>query len=89
MMPSFTALEVGALGREWWQRCQPQIGQALAIGTLLGLLVGGGLAVSQVPLDTLTLWSKYQIARVADGVGLSAVKITWPGERGETLTSVG
>ena len=88
-MPGFTALDVGTLGREWWHRCQPQIGQALAIGALLGLLVGGGLTVSQVPLDILTLWSKYQVARVANEIGLSAVKITWPGERGETLTSVG
>jgi len=88
-MPNFTALDVGTLGREWWRRCQPQIGQALAIGALLSLLIGGGLAVRQVSLDTLTLWSKYQLARSMAGVGLSSVKITWPGERGESLMSVG
>ena len=89
MMPSFTAPDVGMLGREWWHRCQPQIGQALAIGILFGLLVGSWLAVTQVSLDTLTLWAKYQFARSADGIGLSSMKITWPGERGESLTSVG
>jgi general secretion pathway protein A len=88
MMPSFTAPDVGMLGREWWHRCQPQIGLALAIGVLFSLLVGGGLAVKQVSLDTLTLWAKYQFARSAEGIGLSSMKITWPGERGESLTSV-
>lgn len=89
MMPSFTASDVGTLGREWWHRCQPQVGQALVIGTLFGLLVGGGLAVKQVSLDTLTLWSKYQIARGVAGIGLSSIKITWPSEPGESLLSVG
>ena len=89
MLPSFTASDVGTLSREWWHRCQPQIGQALAIGALFSVLVWSGLAVSQVPLDTLTLWGKYQFAQGAAGVGLSSMKITWPGERGESLTSVG
>lgn len=89
MIPSFTASDVGTLGREWWHRCQPQVGQALAIGALFGVLVGGGLAFKQVSLDTLTLWSKYQVARGVAGVGLSSIKITWPGERGESLISVG
>jgi len=88
-MPGFATVDIGTLGREWWHRCQPQIGQALAIGALLSLLIGGGLAVRQVSLDTLTLWSKYQLARSMAGVGLSSVKITWPGERGESLMSVG
>ena len=89
MIPSFTASDVGTLSREWWHRCQPRIGQALAIGALFSVLVWSGLAVSQVPLDTMTLWSKYQVAQGAAGVGLSSMKITWPGERGESLTSVG
>ena len=89
MLPSFTASDVGTLSREWWHRCQPQIGQALAIGALFSVLVWSGLAVSQVSPDTLALWGKYQIAQGAAGVGLSSMKITWPGERGESLTSVG
>ncbi|HYM37615.1 MAG TPA: AAA family ATPase [Nitrospiraceae bacterium] len=89
MMPSFTAPDVGMLGREWWHRCHPQIFQALAISTLFGLLVGGGLTVKQVSLDTLTLWSKYQIGRGAAGLGLSSLRLSWPGERGETRTTVG
>lgn len=88
-MPSFTASDVGTLGREWWDRCQPQIGPALAVGLLLSLLIGGGLAVRQVSLDTLILWSKYQFALGANGIGLPSLRITWPGERGEMLTSVG
>ena len=88
-MPGFATVDVGTLGREWWHRCQPQIGQALAIGALLGLLVGGGLAVRHLSLDTLTLWSKYQFARGAGGAGLASVKLTWPGERGEMETTVG
>jgi general secretion pathway protein A len=89
MMRDFAALDVGTLGREWWHRCQPQIGQAMAIGALFGLLVGGGLAVRNLSLDTLMLWSKYQIARAASGAGLWSAKITWPGERGEADTTVG
>lgn len=88
-MPSFTALDVGTLGRAWRDRCQPQIGLALVAGLLLSLLIGGGLAVRQVSLDTLILWSKYQFALGANGIGLPEVRITWPGEGGETLTSVG
>ncbi len=88
-MPGFATVDVGTLGREWWHRCQPQIGQALAIGALLGLLVGGGLAVRHLSLDTLTLWSKYQLARGAGGAGLLSAKLTWPGERGEVETTVG
>lgn len=88
MMPSFTAPDVGMSGREWWHRCQPQIGQALAVGTLLMFVVWGGLAIQQVSLNTLTLWGKYQLARGGAGVGLSSVKITWPGERGESLLSI-
>lgn len=89
MIPSSTASDVGTLSREWWHRCQPQIGQALAVGALFSVLVGSGLTVRQVSLDTLTLWSKYQVARGVAGVGLSSMKITWPGERGESLLSVG
>jgi general secretion pathway protein A len=89
MIPSFTASDVAMLGREWWHRCQPQIGQALAIGVLFGVLVGSGLTVTQVSLDSLSLWSKYQFARGAAGVGLPSMKITWPGERGESLMPVG
>src|SRR3990167_5482257 len=40
-------------------------------------------------LDTLILWSKYQFALGANGIGLPSLRITWPGERGEMLTSVG
>jgi len=87
-MPDFAAMDVGTLGREWWQRCQPQIGYALASGALVGLLIGGGLAVRQIQPDTLILWSKYKIARAAAAVGLSSVHLKWPGERGEALTSV-
>jgi general secretion pathway protein A len=88
MMPDFATEDVGTPAREWWRRCLPPINQALAVGVLLGLLVGGGLAVSRLPLDTLTLWGKYQMARGAARVGLSSVKITWPGERGESLMTV-
>ena len=59
------------------------------MGALIGVLVGGGLAVRQVPSDSLLLWGKYQIARAVEGAGLSSVAITWPGERGETETTVG
>ena len=59
------------------------------MGALIGVLVGGGLAVRQVSPDSLLLWSKYQIARAVDGAGLSSVAITWPVERGETETTVG
>lgn len=89
MLPSFTASDIGTLSRKWWHRCRPQIGQALAIGALFSVLVWSGFAVSQVPLETLTLWGKYQIARGVAGIGLPSVKITWPGERGESLISVG
>jgi len=89
MIPSFTASDVGTLSREWWHRCQPQVGQALAIGVLFSVLVGSGLTVTQVSLDSLALWSKYQFARGAAGVGLPSMKITWPGERGESLMPVG
>ncbi len=89
MMPGFTSADLGTLGRAWRERCRPQIWQALAAGALIGLLVGGGLAIRQVSLDSLLFWSKYQVARVAEGAGLSAVTITWPGERGETETTVG
>jgi general secretion pathway protein A len=88
MIPSFTASDVGTLGREWWHRCQPQVGQALAIGALFSILVWSGLAVTQVSLDSLALWSKYQVARGVAGVGLPSMKITWPGERGESLIPI-
>ncbi len=89
MMPDFADADVGTLGRAWWRRCQPQIGPALAVGALVGLLIGGGLTARQLPLDTLTLWSKYRLARGADGIGLSSLKIMWPDERGEAETTVG
>ncbi len=88
-MQDFTSDDPGTLGRAWRERCQPQIGQALAMGALIGFLVGGGLAVRQVSPDSLLLWGKYQIAWAAEGAGLSSVALTWPGERGETETTVG
>lgn len=87
-MPVFAASDVGTLGREWWRRCQPQFGYALTSGLLVGLLIGGGLAVRQVQPVTLMLWSKYQFAQGAARVGLSSMRLTWPGERGEALVSV-
>jgi general secretion pathway protein A len=89
MMQDFTSSDFGTLGRAWRERCQPQFGPALAMGVLIGFLVGGGLTVRQVPPDSLLLWSKYQIAQAAAGAGLSSVTITWPGERGETETTAG
>jgi general secretion pathway protein A len=89
MMPDFTSSDPGTLGRAWRERCQSQIGPALVMGALIGFLVGGGLTARQVPPDSLLLWSKYQIAQAAAGAGLSSVAITWPGERGETETTVG
>jgi len=87
-MPDFAALDVGTLGRDWWRRCQPQIGYALASGVLVGLLIGGGLAVRQVQPDTLMLWTKYKLARAAAMVGLSSASLTWTGEGGESFISV-
>ena len=87
-MPGFAAVDVGTLSREWWRRCQPQAGEALVIGTLVGLLTVGGLAAGRLPLETLILWSKYQSARAADAVGLSSVQLAWPDEQGESLTTV-
>ncbi len=89
MIPDFTSANPGTFSRTRRERGQPQIGPALVMGVLIGLLVGGGLAVRQVSLDSLLLWSKYQVARAAEGAGLSTVTITWPGERGETETTVG
>lgn len=89
MTPGFTSANLDTLRRAWWHRFQPRVGQALAVGALAGILVGSGLAVRQVSLDTLILWNKYQFARGMAGAGFPSVKITWPGERGETLTPVG
>ncbi len=88
-MPDFTSADPGTFSRTWRERCRPQIGPALAMGVLIGFLVGGGLAVRQVSLDSLLLWSKYQIAQAAEMAGLSSVTITWPGERGEAETTAG
>ena len=87
-MPGFAAVDVGTLSREWWRRCQPQTGPALAIGALVGLLTIGGLATGRLPLDTLILWGKYQAARGAAVVGLSSVQLAWPDEQGDSLTTV-
>jgi general secretion pathway protein A len=89
MMPDFTSSDPGTLGRAWRERCRPQIWPALAMGVLIGFLVGGGLTLRQVPPDSLLLWCKYRIAQAAEVTGLSSVAITWPGERGETDTTVG
>ncbi len=88
-MPDFTSADPGTFSRRWQERYRPQIGPALAMGALIGFLVGGGLAVRQVSLDSLLLWSKYQIAQAAEVAGLSSVTITWPGERGEAETTAG
>ncbi len=92
-MPYFETWDADRPNREWWHRCRPRIGRTLAVGAvvglLVGLLIGGVLAVRQVQPDTLMLWSKYQFAQGAAAVGLSSVRMTWPGERGEALTSVG
>lgn len=87
-MQDFAASGVGTLGRDWWRRCQPQIGYALASGLLVGILIGGGLAVRQVQPGTLMLWSKYKVAQAASVVGLSSVRLSWPGERGDDPLSV-
>lgn len=80
--------DVGMLGRAWWRWCQPRIGRALAIGALVGCLIGSGLTARQLPLETLTLWSKYQFARGAAMVGLASLPITWPDERGNAVVSI-
>ncbi len=91
-MPYFATWDAETPGREWWRRCRPRIGRTLAagvlVGVLIGLLIGGVLAVRQVQPDTLILWSKYKFAQGAAAVGLASMQITWPGERGETITSV-
>jgi general secretion pathway protein A len=58
------------------------------IGVLAGCLIGGGLAAGRLSLETLTLWSKYQVARAAAMIGLSSMRITWPDERGEADVTV-
>lgn len=87
-MPGLADSDVGVLGREWWRRCQWQIGSALAIGALVGCLIGGGLAARQLSLETLTLWGKYQFARGAAAVGLGTLPITWPDERGSAVVAI-
>ena len=87
-MPDFAALDVGTRGREWWRRCQPQIGYALAVSALIGFLIWAGLAVRQVGPDTLILWSKYEFARAADMVGLSSVTLAWPDLRDGSVIPV-
>lgn len=91
-MPYFATWDADMLGRQWRHRCRPWIGRGLAAGVvaglLIGLLIGGVLAVRQVHPDTLVFWSKYKFAQGAAAVGLSSTEITWPGERGEAITSV-
>lgn len=91
-MPYFETWDADTPTREWWHRCRPRIGLTLAVGALIGLLIGlligGVLAVRQVQPDTLILWSKFKFAQGAAAVGLSSMRITWPGERGEAITSV-
>src|SRR5512147_2396266 len=88
MMPGFAAVDVGTLSREWWRRCQPRTGPALAIGVLVGFLTIGGLATGRLPLATLILWIKYQAARGAAMAGLSSLQLIWLDEQGVSLTTV-
>ncbi|MFQ5930922.1 MAG: AAA family ATPase [Nitrospiraceae bacterium] len=74
--------------RSMWALGKPPIGRALLIGCAVAALTGSWLALQHIPLDTLDLWTKYQMAKGLNSIGMPYYEVRWPAEGGKTLTTV-
>jgi general secretion pathway protein A len=82
-------MQATLISRGWWRRCRPEAARALTAGTLTGLFVWTGTAFLRIPLDSLHLWGKLQLARIASGLGFASLGVEWPTDNGQALLAVG